>query len=262
MGIITYNEEQLNLMRQSGKILSGCLSVLKAAIKPGISTLELDQMAEKYIRDNGGEPSFKGYSGYEFSICTSVNEGAIHCRPSADKILREGDIITVDIGVRFGGMCTDAARTWGVGKISDEAQRLINATEQCFTEAIRGLKAMSKVGDIGARIEKYITENTTYSIIEQYCGHGIGEKPHQDPLIPNFVPRKILGSGRLRESTRMRLPAGCAIAIEPMINEGVKEVVLDADRWSTRTADGKLSCHYENTLIILDDGVEVVTVDN
>jgi len=259
MAIETYNEDQLNSLRQSGKILSGCLSLLHGMIRPGITTLDLDTAAEKHIRDNGGVPSFKGYSGYGFSICTSINEGAIHCMPS-DRALKDGDIISVDVGVRFEGMCTDAARTWGVGKISEEAQKLIDATEQCFTEAIRGLKAMSKVGDIGERIEKYIHENTTYSIIEQYCGHGIGENPHQDPLIPNFVPKKKFGSGRLRDSIRTRLPAGCVIAIEPMINQGVKEVVLDTDKWSTRTADGKLSCHYENTLIVLDDGVEVVTL--
>jgi len=254
-----YNEQQLNALRQSGKILAQTLELIKNNIREGITTLELDKIAEDNIRKNGGEPSFKGYNGYKHSICTSINEESIHGMPSKNKILKIGDIISIDVGVRFGGMCTDAARTWGVGEISEKAQTLINATEQCFNEAIRGLKAMSKVGDIGERIQNYITKNTTYSIIDRYFGHGVGEKVHEDPLIPNFIPDKK-AKKVLKDIVRVRLPLHSVIAIEPMINEGVKDVKVGKDGWTVVTTDGKLAAHYENTLIVFEDGVEVVTI--
>jgi len=257
-GIKTYNAEQHQYLREGGKILLGALMAVEAVIKEGVSTLDLNNVAEQYIRERGAEPSFQGYNGFEFAICASVNEESIHGKPRADKVLKNGDIVSVDVGVRWKGMCTDAARTFAVGEISEEARNLINATEQCFEEAIRGLKAKSKVGDIGERIEAYIKGNTTYSIIDTYFGHGIGEKLHEDPLIPNFKPdkkaRKVI-----KECVIARLPVGSVIAIEPMINQGVKDVKLSNDGWTAITADGKLAAHYENTLIIHEDGVEVVT---
>jgi len=253
-----YNEEQLNNLRKSGKILSQTLDLIKKSIREGISTLELDKIAEEFICKNGAVPSFKGYNGYKFSICTSVNEESIHGMPRKTKILENGDIISVDIGVRYNGMCTDAARTWGVGEISTEAQNLIDACEQCFREAIKGLKAMSKVGDIGQRIEDYIKKNTSYSIIDRYFGHGVGEKVHEDPLIPNFVPDKK-SKRVLKDITRVRLPSCSVIAIEPMINQGTKEVKVGKDKWTVVTADGKLAAHYENTLIVMENNIEIVT---
>lgn len=253
-----YNHEQLLVMRQAGRILAEALEVVERAIKPGVSTLELNDIAHNHIEYHAGEPAFLNYHGYRHSICASVNEESIHGIPRSDKILCEGDIVSIDIGVKYRGMYVDAARTFPVGKVSDEARALINATRQAFFEGIRGLKAMSKVGDIGQRIEDYIKTNTTFSIIETYFGHGIGEALHEDPLIPNFRPSKN-AKRAVKNITRVRLPAGCAIAIEPMINAGVKDVITAPDKWTAVTADGKLAAHYENTVIIKEDGVEVVT---
>ena len=256
--IETYNDEELDFLRAGGRILSATHKHVEQHIRPGISTLELDQIAEQFILSQNATPSFKGYSGYKFATCISVNEEAIHCIPRSDKLLKEGDIVSIDIGVLYNGFCTDAARTLPVGKISQEAQQLINATRQSFYEGIRGLKALSKVGDIGKRIEEFITSTTTFSLIEQYCGHGIGKNPHQPPMIPNYVP-KTKEKKKLLQSLNQRLPSGSVIAIEPMVNAGVKEVVLSEDKWSTKTQDGRLSAHHENTVIILEDGVEVIT---
>ncbi|MCL2755663.1 MAG: type I methionyl aminopeptidase [Firmicutes bacterium] len=259
--IKVYNTEQLDNVRQSGKILSHTLVLLQESLRSGISTLELDRIAEDYIRSSGAEPSFQNYNGYKYSICTSINEESIHGMPRKDKILKDGDIISIDVGVRFNGMCTDAARTFAIGEISDEAKHLIQITEQSFFEAIRGLKAMSKVGDIGERIENYIRVNSTYSIVDRYFGHGVGEKVHEDPLIPNFIPPKK-SIPKLKEIVRTRLPLHSVIAIEPMINMGVKDLKTASDKWTAITVDGKLAAHYENTLIILENGVEVVTLTN
>ncbi|MCL2570044.1 MAG: type I methionyl aminopeptidase [Firmicutes bacterium] len=255
--IKTYNKEQLDYVREGGKILAQALSILKDSVKPGISTMELDKIAEDFIRAQGAEPAFMGYNGYKHTICASVNEEAIHGIPRTDKILKEGDIISVDCGVKWKGFCTDAARTIAVGKISDEAHKLIDATEQSFFQAIKGLKAMSKVGDIGTRIENYIKGNTNFSIIEKFCGHGIGEEVHQEPRIINYVPKVKIN---LHTDLRKRLPAGCVIAIEPMINVGTKDVKVGDDGWTVVTGDGKLSAHYENTVIVLEGCVEVVTL--
>ena len=257
--IKTYNAEQLDLIRQSGKILASTLNLLKQKIQPGISTLELDAIAETHIRSHADAiPSFKDYNGFPLSICTSVNEESIHGLPRADKILKEGDIISVDVGVRYKGFCTDAARTFPVGKISPEAQKLINITRNCFYEGINGLKAKSKVGDIGDRIEDYVTANSDFSIIDNFFGHGVGEKVHEDPLIPNFriTKRHKLA---LKDIGRVRLPLHSVIAIEPMINQGKKDVKTAPDKFTMITVDGKLAAHWEITLIILEDGVEIVT---
>ncbi|MCL2846300.1 MAG: type I methionyl aminopeptidase [Firmicutes bacterium] len=259
MGIEVYNEAELDHVRHGGRILSGALQLIEKSLRVGISTLEIDQIAEEFIRANGGEPSFKGTYNYPFSVCTSINDEAVHGMPRADKIIADGDIVSVDVGVRYNGFCTDAARTFAVGNVGPEALDLIKHTEQSFWESIRGLKAMSKVGDIGARIEDYIKKNTTYSIIRTYLGHGIGKKPHQDPLIPNYRLDKKSKVG-LKAHVRSRLPIGSIIAIEPMINAGTADVKLADDKWTVSTADGRLSAHYENTLIILADGVEVVTI--
>ena len=256
--IKSYSVEQLDNLRQSGKILAGALAQVKKNIRAGISTLELDKIAEDFIISNNAAPSFKNYNGFPFSICTSVNEESIHGMPREDKILKEGDIISVDIGVRYNGMCTDAARTWPVGKTSDEAKSLIHATRQCFVQAIKGLKAKSKVGDIGERIQDFISQNTTFSIIQNFFGHGVGENVHEEPLIPNFRPGRKT-KPIIREHVRKRLPLHSVIAIEPMINAGEKDVEVGPDGWTVTTVDGRLSAHYENTVIVLEDGVEVVT---
>ena len=256
MNIKSYTPEQLDIIRAGGKILAEALQVVRSYINPGVSTLELDKIAEDFVRGKGAEPSFKGYNGYAFTICASVNEESIHGIPKADKILRNGDIVSVDIGVRYKGFCTDAARTWPVGEVSEEARKLIEITEKSFWEGIRGLRAMHKVSSIGERVENFVRANSSFSIIENYFGHGVGEKVHENPLIPNYKPM----SKALRDITRHRLPVGSVIAIEPMLNAGVKEVETAQDGWTAVTVDGKLAAHYENTVIVLENGVEVVTI--
>ncbi|MCL2850769.1 MAG: type I methionyl aminopeptidase [Firmicutes bacterium] len=256
--IKTYDKEKLDLLRQSGKILANTLNLLESNINPGITTMELNNIAEKHIIEQGGIPSFKDYNGFPCAICTSINEESIHGMPRVDKVLKDGDIISVDVGVRYNGLCTDAARTFPVGKISDDAKKLIEITKQSFYQAINGLKALSKVGDIGERIEDFVKSNSNFSIIDNFFGHGVGYNVHEEPLIPNFRPdrkaKKIL-----KDVIRIRLPLHSVIAIEPMINQGTKTVKTGSDKWTVVTADGKLAAHYENTLIILEDGVEIVT---
>lgn len=251
----TYNKDELDNIRRAGKILSAALLSAKNKIAVGVSTLDLDKAAEEVILRNGAEPCFKDYRDYGFATCISVNEEIVHGKPRADRILMEGDIISIDVGVRYNGFCADAARTFGVGMISEDAQKLIDATRQCFFEATRTLKAGSVIGEIGQRIEYYVRRNTTYGILTNYFGHGIGRNVHEEPLIPNFVPN----IAQLKSICRRKLPANTAICIEPMICEGDPATRTKDDKWTVVMADGKLSAHYENTVIVHEDSVEIVT---
>jgi len=251
----SYSKAELDNIRGAGKILSAALDFAGGLVRDGISTLEIDAAVEEFILSEGGVPSFKNYKGYGFATCISVNEEIVHGKPRANKVLTEGDIVSIDVGVRWNGFCADAARTFPVGEISQEDRDLIFHTEQCFHEAVKTLKAGALVGEIGRHIECYVKHNTTYSILETYFGHGIGRNVHEEPLIPNFVAR----TPQLRVIARKVLPAGVAICIEPMICAGGNEVKLKSDGWTVVTADGKRSAHYENTVIIKEDGVEVVT---
>ena len=251
----TYTPEQHEIFRAGGAILRDTLLHLQSKLAPGISTLELDKIAEDYIRSRDAEPAFKGQSGYNHTICAAVNHEIIHGMPRATSILKNGDIISIDAGVRYGGFCTDAARTFAVGQISPDAQSLIDATRNSFFVAIDGLKAGHPISHIGSRIEDFITKNTTFSIIENFFGHGIGENVHQEPLIPNFRARKP----GLREIVKQTLSAGVVLAIEPMINQGTKDNKTLNDKWTVVTSDGKLAAHYENTVIIHETHAEVIT---
>jgi methionyl aminopeptidase len=251
----TYNKSELGYIRRAGEILSAAMLAAKNKVAPGVSTLDLDAVAESVIVQHGAEGCFKGYRGYGYVSCISVNEEVVHGTPRKDKKLKEGDIVSIDIGVRYNGFCADAARTFGVGKISKSTQELIDVTRRCFDEAIKNLKAGSSVGDIGRRVEYYIKHNTTYGILTNYFGHGIGRNVHEEPLIPNFVPNVPA----LRTVTRKKFPEHTVICIEPMICEGDPATKTKEDKWTVVMADGKLSAHYENTLIIHKDGVEVVT---
>jgi methionyl aminopeptidase len=257
-----YNSEQLENLRKSGRILRGVFDFVEKRIKPGISTLEIDSLAEDFIRSRGGDPCFKDYNGYKYTICASVNEESIHGIPGKDKILREGDIISIDCGVRWplgkGGMCTDAARTFAVGEISDNASKLINTCKQCFDAAVKGLRAGDKVSVIGEKIEAFV--DGRYGIIDTYFGHAIGENVHEEPLIPNFDVRNAeRNREKLIKITDVVLHNGAIICIEPMINCGTKEVRVSKDGWTVVTADGSLAAHHENTIIIHKDSVEIVT---
>ena len=262
--IKTYNNEQHEIFRAGGKILSDTFEMLKDKIKPGISTLELDKIADDFIMSKGATPSFKNYRGYEHATCMSVNECIIHGVPKAETILKDGDVVSIDIGVRYGGLCTDAARTFAVGNACLAVRELINVTERAFWAAFEHLRAGIKPKEIGAIIEKFIRKTKkfeiiggleTYDIVDNFFGHGIGEELHQEPLIPNFKPRKR----ELINRTSDPIPAGCVICIEPMITQGQNKNKILPDRWTVVTMDGKLSAHYENTVIIHQNHAEVIT---
>ena len=241
-------ESEIELMRKSGKILAETFKILEKEVRPGISTYELDKIAFDYIVSCGAKPSCLHYQGFPASICTSVDDAVVHGIPRKNQILAEGQIIGIDICVTYKGYVTDAARTYAVGEISAEKQSLIDVTKASFYEAISDLKAGSRVGDIGAKVQRFV-EKHGYSVVRDLVGHGVGRGLHEDPSIPNYG---TAGTGP-------KLIAGMTIAIEPMVNLGKYEVVFDG-MWDVRTADGKPSAHYENTVLITDQGVEILTI--
>ena len=247
--IIIKNSEQLALMRQAGRITAEALLVAKENIRPGITTKELDTKIRRHIEKCGAKPSFLGYGGFPGSACISINDEVIHGIPSSKRELCEGDIVKVDVGARFRGYNGDSARTFPVGKVSDEALRLISVTEKSFYEAMKFARAGNRVGDIGYAIESFVISNG-FTVVREYTGHGVGAELHEDPNIPNHG---VAGRG-------VRLYSGMTLAIEPMVNEGIHEVRVLKDGWTVVTADGKLSAHYENTVLITDGEPEILTV--
>ena len=242
-------KREIELIKEACRITKGMLDIVEKNIRPGISTLELDQIAEDYCRSQGAIPNFKGYGDFPGSICASIDDVVVHGIPRADIILKEGQIISIDCGAMIRGFNGDAARTFPVGQISPEKQRLIDVTKQSFFEGINGLKVGDRIGDIGERVQKY-AESHGYSVVREMVGHGIGRELHEDPEVPNYGHK---GYGPKIEN-------GLVIAVEPMINMGRKEITIDDDDWTTRTRDGKPSAHYENTIAITDEGVESLTL--
>lgn len=240
---------QIEKMRKSGEITRDALSLIEKSIKPGISTKTLDKIAYDYIISRGATPNFLNYNGFPGTICASINDEVVHGIPSKHAILKEGDIISVDMGAILDGWHSDAARTFGVGKISDEAKKLIDVTRESFFEGIKYAKHGAKLGDISAAIQKY-AEGYGYGVVRDLVGHGIGRSLHEDPSVPNFG---TAGKG-------VRLAEGMTLAIEPMINEGTWKVAVLDDDWTVVTADGKLSAHYENTIAITKNGCEILTL--
>ena len=236
---IQKNSEQLALMRKAGRITAEALLVARDLIRPGISTKELDKQIRRYIEKCGATPSFLGYGDFPGSACISVNDEVIHGIPSDRKILNEGDIVKIDVGARYRGYNGDSARTYPVGKVSDEALRLISVTEKSFYEAMKFARAGCRLGDVGAAIENFVISNG-FSVVRDYVGHGVGADLHEEPEIPNFG---VAGRGP-------RLYADMTVAIEPMVNQGAREVKVRGDGWTVVTADGKLSAHYENSIAI------------
>ena len=249
MAVTIKSEHEIELMREAGRLLAIMHEELHKEIKPGMSTWDIDHIGETIIRDFGCVPNFLYYNGYPASICTSVNDEVVHGIPSKKRILQEGDIISLDCGLIYKGYHSDAARTWGVGEISEEAQRLIDVTKQSFFEGIKFAKEGNHLYEISKEIQDY-AEGFGYSIVRDLVGHGIGTHLHEDPQIPNFKPK---GRG-------LKLQAGMTLAIEPMINEGVYDVEWMDDDWTVVTADGKLSAHYENTILVTKDGCEILTL--
>ena len=235
-------------MREAGRITGEALLVARDAVRPGISTKELDGKIRAYIEKCGAVPSFLGLYGFPGSACISINDEVIHGIPSDRVILREGDIVKIDVGARYRGYNGDSARTYPVGKVSDEALRLIEVTKGSFYEAMKQAKAGNRIGDIGAAVENFVISNGC-SVVRNYTGHGIGAALHEDPEIPNFG----------RAGRGARLYPNMTLAIEPMVNAGGYDVKRLSDGWTVKTADGSLSAHYENTILITDGEAEILT---
>ena len=247
--IIIKNSEQLMLMKKAGRITAEALLLARDMVRPGISTKEIDTKIHDFIKRCGAIPSFLGYGGFPGSACISINNEVIHGIPSNRKILNEGDIVKIDVGARYRGYNGDSARTFPVGKVSDEALRLISVTEMSFYEAMKFAKAGNRVGDIGSAIENFVISNG-FSVVRDYIGHGVGAELHEEPEVPNFG----------RAGRGARLYSGMTLAIEPMVNVGGHEVKVQKDGWTVTTLDGKLSAHYENSIAITDTDPILLTV--
>lgn len=246
--IIIRSPKEIEALRDAGKIVAETHEVLKEAIKIGISTKELDEIAEKNIRKYNAIPSFKGYHGFPASICASLNEVVVHGIPSEKTILKDGDIISLDIGAYYNGYHGDSAKTHGVGNISDGSKKLIEVTRQSFYEGIKFAKVGYRLSDISHAVQTCV-ESQGFSIVRDFVGHGIGTNLHEDPQIPNYGPS---GKGP-------RLQKGMVLAIEPMVNEGAYQVKILEDGWTSVTIDGKKSSHYEHTIVITDDEPSILT---
>lgn len=246
--IVLKTSRELKVMREAGRIAARALKAAGAAVQPGVSTWEIDRVARRTIEEQGAKPTFLGYGGFPASACVSVNNVVIHGIPSKKHLIREGDIVSIDVGATYEGYVGDNAFTFPCGKVSAEAQRLMDATRESLAEGIRAAVAGARLGDIGSAVQRYV-EARGYSVVRDYVGHGVGAKMHEDPSVPNYGTP---GRG-------VRLLPGMTIAIEPMINEGVKEVKTLDDGWTTVTADGKLSAHFENSIAITPDGPVILT---
>ncbi len=246
--IIIKNDKEIDLMRIAGRIVAETLLLVEKEVKPGITTAELDRIAEEFITKHGAIPSFKGLYGFPASLCISVNEQVVHGIPGG-YVLKEGDIISVDCGAHINGFHGDAARTFAVGDISEEANKLIKVTEESFFKGLEFAKVGNRLTDISHEIQRYV-EASGFSVVRDFVGHGIGRNLHEDPEVPNFG---MPGRGpKLRE--------GMVLAIEPMVNVGDCKVLTLSDGWTVVTKDRKLSAHYENTVAILPDGPEILTL--
>lgn len=248
MAIVIKSKSEIELMREAGRILALTHEELKKVIKPGISTYEIDRVGEEVIRSYGCIPSFLNYNGYPASICVSVNDEVVHGIPSKERILQEGDIVSLDAGVIYKGYHSDSARTYGVGQISKEAEDLIRVTKESFFEALKVCKEGNHINDISKAVFEYITARG-YSAVRDLVGHGVGANLHEAPEIPNFT--------RMKKGPKLR--AGMTLAIEPMINIGTYEVEWLDDDWTVVTADGELSAHYENTVLITEGEPEILS---
>ena len=241
------SKREISLMRNSGKVAAAVLEALKRAVEPGITTAELDKMAEKLIRRAGGEPAFLGYQGFPASICTSINSEVVHGIPGLHR-LEEGDIISIDLGVDLKGYYSDTAITVAVGRISPAAERLLDVTSKSLEKGIAAMRVGGHLSDISHAVQKHVEDNG-YSVVYSYAGHGIGTAMHEEPQVPNLGPP---GHGP-------KLQRGMALAIEPMVNLGSAEVVVDDDGWTVRTEDGSLSAHFEHSVALGKDGPIILT---
>lgn len=249
MSVTIKSAREIELMREAGRILAAVHEELGKALKPGMSTMDIDRLGEKLIRSYGCIPSFKNYNGYPASICVSVNDEVVHGIPNKHRIIHEGDIVSLDAGVIYNGYHSDAARTHAIGKVSPEAEKLIEVTKQCFFEGIKYAKAGNHLNDISSAIQAY-AESFGYGVVRDLVGHGIGTHLHEDPEVPNFSQKR----------RGIRLEPGMTLAIEPMINMGRPDVAWLDDDWTVVTDDGSLSAHYENTIVITEGEPEILSL--
>ena len=239
---------EIELMRRAGKITAAARALAGEMVKPGVTTQEIDKAVYRFIRSQGAEPSFLNYNGYPASICISVNDEIIHGIPGK-RVLKEGDLVSVDVGAFIGGYHGDCAATYACGKISDEAQRLIDVTKQSFFEGIRYAREGGRLSDVSHAIQEYVEANG-FSVVREYVGHGIGRNMHESPEVPNFG---VAGHGP-------KLLRGMTLAVEPMVNAGTAAIKQMSDGWTVKTRDGKYAAHYENTILITPDEPELLTV--
>ena len=249
MAITIKNDQHIKSMKEAGKINAQVLEIIGSRIKPGVCVKELDKIAFDFIKSNDATPSFKGYGGFPASICASINNQLIHGIPS-DVVLKEGDIISIDVGTFKNGFHADAARTFPVGNVSDLVKNLIDVTRESFFQGIKFAKPGHYLYDISSAIQKYVEDNGFY-IVRDYAGHGIGKNLHEEPQVPNYKPFNRKGP---------KLIKGMTLAIEPMVNVGTKDVEVLGDGWTVVTKDGSLSAHYENTILITEDEPEILTI--
>ena len=247
--IVIKSEQELEIMREAAKVTAHILDeMMESIIEPGITTAAIDRLVEAEIRKYKMIPAFKGYCGFPASICASVNETIVHGIPSSRK-LAEGDIISIDTGTIYKGYYSDACRTYPVGQISEEAEKLIRVTRESFFKGIENAKVGNRLGDISHAIQMHV-ESNGFSIVKEFVGHGIGSRMHEEPQIPNYGPA---GRGP-------RLAKGMVLAIEPMVNAGSEDLMVLEDEWTTITLDGKYAAHYENTIVITDGEPEILTI--
>ena len=247
--IVLKTGRELKIMKEPCRISAGALQTAGKAVEPGVTTAELDKLAEDYIRSQGGEPNFKNYEGYPATACISINNEVIHGIPSAKRVLKSGDIVSIDLGAKFQGYHGDNAATFACGDISPEAKRLIETTKESLYEGIRAAVSGGRIGDIGNAVQSYV-EARGYSVVRQFVGHGIGTHLHEAPEVPNFG---TAGRG-------IRLMPGMTLAIEPMINAGKSDVKVLPDGWTVLTVDGSLSAHFEHTVVITTEGPKIMTL--
>jgi methionyl aminopeptidase len=247
--IVLKTVRELSVMKEACRISAGALQLIGKAIEPGVTTAELDRLAEEYIRSQGAVPNFKGYNGYPATACISINNEVIHGIPTAKRKINAGDIVSVDLGALFEGYHGDNAATFACGDISDEAQRLIDATRESLYEGIKMARAGGRIGDISFAIQSYV-EARGYSVVRDFVGHGVGTSLHEAPEVPNFG---TAGRG-------VRLMPGMTIAIEPMVNIGKHDVKVMPDGWTVLTKDGTLSAHFEHTVAITSEGPQIMTI--
>ena len=246
--IFVKTEQEIDLMREPCRIMRDALDYLGNQLKAGMTTADVNALADDYIRSRGAIPSCLGYCGYPASVCVSVNDQVVHGIPG-ERIIRDGDIVSLDFCAYKNGYHADAARTFLVGDVSEEKRRLVRVTEECFFKAVENLKAGTPLYDIGAAVQKH-AESNGYSVVRALVGHGIGKEMHEDPAVPNFG----------KAGTGVRLKAGTVLCIEPMINMGGYQVDFLSDGWTVETRDKQPSAHYENTVVIREDGVEILTL--